>query len=202
MRSQGIDDSFLERPRASLGTFWSEGLHIFAGGLALIVAALIAPIASRSRATLAAALATGFSLLSWLNAPYTGVLKVPTLRYLLPTLAVAALTVSLTSRSGPRGRLFALVALGLVFLLSAWQTLTLDFPRVPGLDVLCAGGLLGALAIAVASRLPAPGFRIGPVGVAVAIVALAVVLTPAASGFVNRHVLTVEEAYRLGGLAV
>ncbi len=155
-RTQGVDDSFLERFRTAFDAFSREGVDLLAGGMVLILAAMLAPIFARTRETVISAIATSVSLLAWLNAPYTGTLTIATLRYLLPTLAVATLTVALAGRSR-RGRPYALATLAVAAALNAWQTLRLGFPRVPGLDIVAAGAVLGTLAAA-ACR----GFRAAP----------------------------------------
>ena len=194
----GLNDAFIEKPRATIDALGDRYLELFAGGLALLGGALLAPLVARSRAVIAAAATTLVSLLIWARAPFTGVTEglgsivtISTLRYLLPTLAVAALTLALAAREGRAGRTWAYVVLGAAVVLGAVQTFDLGFPSVPSPSTPLAGALLGgALVLALTfARLPAPALR-HPVLLGLPVVAAAALLAIPASGYVSRHAQT------------
>jgi hypothetical protein len=191
-----IDKSFLERPVATLREFGGDEYlgRLFAGGALLLAGGLLAALWARSRAVLAASAATAVSFLLWANAPVTGVsdlrgtdgATISTLRYLLPTLAAAALAVALASRAGRSAQRAALAIFAVAIGLNLWQLFDLGFPAVPSPRMPLLAALGGAVVAAVASRLPwTPRLR-SPVLVACALAAGAA-LGLAGPGMVDRH---------------
>jgi hypothetical protein len=196
---------FLDTPVDTLDFVLGNWAKPFAGGLALLVAAMLAPLVARRRAVLAAAATTAASVLIWMNAPFTGVSEddagqgaLTTMRYLLPAFAVAALTLGLTSREGRRGLGYALATLAVALGLTTWQLFDLGFPSVPAVSTVLAGAALGAFVGWLALLIP-PG-RLGwpRFGAVPAVVLAGLVLSLAASGFVERYrSASVHEARRL-----
>ena len=189
-----LDVSFFDRPRGTLRELGDDYLELFAGGAVLLGGALLAPLAAPRRAVLGGALATALSLLLWTRAPLTGVsqpgfeaVTLSTLRYLMPTLAVAALTVGLVAREGRPRSLFALAVLVLATVLGAWQTLALGFPDVPEAWVPLAGAAAGALLALALSRSAVPAPAMTPVTRAVAIGCAGALLALPAFNYVERH---------------
>jgi hypothetical protein len=196
--------SFLDRPGDTVDRVGDLYLDRFAGGLVLIVGALAAPFAVPRKAVLAAAAATAFSLLLWLNAPQTGVSANPgfdigtadAVRYLLPGVGAATLALALTARYG-RG-VFAAVLLGLAMALGLLNTMELGFPGFPSSWTILAGAAGGLLAAALArglrgrlGHLALPGG--GPFAVAATATVAALtgaLLSPLASGYLARHAET------------
>ena len=198
--------SFLDRPGETLSRLDGYYLDRFAGGLVLLGGALLAPLLARRREVTAAAGATAFSLLLWLNAPMTGVSGNPgfdagtgdSVRYLLPGLAAAALTLALAARAGGVARPPALAALGLALALNLVQSLDLGFPSAPSALTPLAGAAVGVLLAAASGRLrgapreraggarPASGLRAAAAGAGAAVVAGAL-LAVLAPGYPQRH---------------
>jgi hypothetical protein len=203
---RGVNASFLDRPRETLERVGEDWLDLFAGGFGLLAAAVVAPLLARERRVTIAAAATVVAFLLWTNAPFTGasvpeydVATASIVRYLMPALAAAIVTLALTAASPRRlARGYGIAALGAGLAVNAVQTADLGYPSVPRVWVPLAGAALGAgaaLALTVAAaRLPAPALpaaaRIGAVAAAAALVGVAV--TPAASGFVERHAATAQ----------
>jgi hypothetical protein len=197
-----LDVSFLDRPRLTLDEIGEDWLRLIAGPLAMVVLALVAPLAARRRSVTLAASATAASVLVWMNAPFTGysvrgfeVATISTVRYALPAFACAALTLALATRSERRAaRVLGLGGLALGLALGLLQTADLGFPSVPGPSTLPAGALVGAgaagLVTYLGARLPAPGRAIRSAALPVAAVALALVLAAASDGYVRRHAET------------
>src|SRR5439155_15194304 len=125
------------------------------GPLLLLAGALVAPLVARSRAVAAAAVATGLSILLWMNAPFTGVLSArafdvgtgDSTRYLLPGVAAAVLTVALASRRGGTVRALALALLAAALVVGLRDTFALGFPSAPSLRTPVAGALVGLAAV-------------------------------------------------------
>lgn len=193
--------SFLDRPGQTVERLDRLYLEQFAGGIVLLLGALLAPLVARRRSVAAAALATAVSLLLWLNAPQTGVSGNPAfdpgtadaVRYLLPGLGAAALTLALAASSGGRARIFALATLGLALAFNLVQAFGLGFPSAPKATTVLAGAIAGAILAVlwgrvrlpdgVAARLnrhPAPA-------AATAALVLGCLAAPVASGYLDRR---------------
>ncbi len=190
--------SFLDRPRATIDLFLDDYLELFLGGLVTIGAALVVPFAGRDRAVWIGGAATAVSFLLWLNAPATGAAEdgsvvgtLSTVRYVLPALAAATLTLALATRNGGVAGRAAGLVLAAVVVIDVLQTRALGYPHVPGVRVLALGGLLGAAAAIAAGALSG---RLGAMprwaGAAIVVATLAIAtgaLAVGASGFVERH---------------
>jgi hypothetical protein len=174
-----FDNSFLGDPADTLRGRSGVYVDLLAGGLILLVAAILAPLADRRRAVLVAAGAAVLAALAWGNAPFTGLpdddllanLSLTTTRYLLPAIAAAAAAVAMT-RSRAAGIVLAAAAL-----FSLERSLALEFPGIPSLALLVLGAVAGALLLPLARRVPLP----------VTALAAAVALTIAADGLGRRH---------------
>lgn len=189
--------AFLERPVATLRQFGSDYLGVFAGGLLMIGGALISPLLARDRTVLLAAGVTLGSLLLWMSAPTTGaaadgstVGTLSTVRYTLPTLAAAIVTLLLGARREGAARHLASGVLGVALVVNMVQTARLGYPQVPNLVVPLGGAALAALAAAAIMALPRP-LSLPPAlrWVAGALVAITAggLLAAGAPGFVERH---------------
>ena len=168
-----LDTSFLGNAGPTLELNRRAYVDGLAGGLVLLAAGLLAPLARPARPVLIASAATLLALLAWLNAPFTGFsgdgisdVSASTVRYLLPALSAAAVAVALTRRTW----LIAIVTMA-----TAWSLVVA--PARPHLMVLALGALVG---VALARR-RLPGL------VPVAAVASLAVLVVAADGFAERQ---------------
>jgi hypothetical protein len=197
--------SFSEHPLANLRWLGHANLSHFAGSLVLLAAGIAAPLLTRTRAVVAASVATLVSVALWTRAPFTGInqtvypsLEPPptplsTVRYLLPALAVAATALALASRRGPGARRIVVAVLALVVVVDVVQAQTeLGPPEVVPLGLLALGALAGAAMAAAAGRLaPVAGLRarraLPALVLAVPALAAACVLTLAAPGYPARH---------------
>ncbi len=149
---RGVNASFLDHPRFTIERVGDEWLDLFGGGFFLLAAALVAPLLARDRRVTAAAVATGVSVLIWMNAPFTGasvreyeVATASTVRYLIPALGAAVLTLALAATSNrPAARRFAVISLSAGFVVNLAQTADLGFPSVPRAWVPIAGAAIGA----------------------------------------------------------
>lgn len=193
-----ITDSFLDNPGRTLEKF-GDRLYVrgvFVGSLLAFLFALLAPIVARRRAVTACAGVTLVSLLVWLNSPATGLNELPgsigatysTLRYLLPGLAAATLTLALAARrSGPAGHV-ATGALGVVLVVHLVQLFGLGYPQVPSpLTPLTGALLLGAVAALVPAALATRRIRRPAAMAAIVALGLAALLSTQAEGLVERH---------------
>lgn len=191
-----LTTSFVDRPIASLEGRTGAYADGLAGGLILLTAGMLAWLLARRRAVVLASVATAVATLAWLCAPYTGLatdayvdLSLYVIRYLMPAVSAGAVTLALASRDGGRRGIVAIAALVLA---AAWSTLAslgLGYPLMPSARLLGAGALAG-VGLAVAVRLAA---RVRPVlhGMAgAAAVIVAVGLSVASSGYVERHART------------
>jgi hypothetical protein len=186
-----LNAAFLDRPRSTLDALGSLYPASLAGGVVLLAAAAVAPLLARRRQLVAASAVTAAALLVWLRAPFTGSptagLALSTLRYLLPTLAAAALAIALLSRERGRYAVATAALLGAV----AWNLVRLQAvgpPIVPRLTTLLAaavvGGMLGLVLTVARLRALGAGWRGGPALVALAAGAI---LAVAAPGYVERQ---------------
>jgi hypothetical protein len=161
----------------------------------LVAGALLAPLWTRTRAVYAAAAATLAALLLWANAPFTGVGDDPriefwpfnTLRYALPVMAAAALTLALAARGPGRGRL---ISIALLVVSLGWSVVRYATDAFLPFDAaLVATIAIGAAAgVALAPALRARAARAGVAVLAAGTVALAL----AAPGYAIRHAGTEE----------
>ena len=199
-----IHYTLLSRPAATLRGRAHLYAEVIGGGVILIVAALVAPLIRRQRAVLVGAGATGVSLLLWASAPVTGITNDPrlayysltTTRYLLPVVAVGALTVALGTRptpgcGGERWRALLTLALGAAVVMDVALWHHIDSTLLPTARWLTLGAVVGLAVAALWGRLDAVGRRAGVLaslgGLAVALVLGAGALSAAASGLVERH---------------
>jgi len=199
-----IDQTFVDRPLDTLedrlgdySSLLGGGWIALAGGLAVLLVGLLAPLRdARMRGALR--LAGGAAVvgtLIWSASWGTGLQTSPelttpagwpisTIRYLLPTVALAILAVALAARLP--GRL-GQAAVGLLALILGWSVvadLQLGSPYTPSLLVFAAGALAGLALLGAARfapRLPRPPAW----ACAVAIGAL---LAPVGNGYVERTV--------------
>jgi hypothetical protein len=200
--------SFLDRPGDTLSRAGGFYLDQFVGGMLLLGGALLAPFVARRAAVALAAAATALSLLLWLNAPLTGVSNEPgfdpgtgdAVRYMLPGLGAAVLTLGLAARAGGAARWFATAVLGLALGAGLNQTFELGFPGAPSAFVPLAGAAAGALVAALAGRYSRSSLRLStgrvtvpvprPALVAAAAAMAGCALAVAAPGYLSRHAET------------
>jgi hypothetical protein len=141
--------SLLQRPSATLG---NSAIRAFdrdelGGTLVILVGALLAPLWAPSRTVFASAGVTVLAGLAWASAPFTGSppasslfqFNGSTIRYALPAVAMATLTVALGAR---KGKPQAWIAGGVFVLAIAY-----DIERYLALRFLPSDGLLVALAL-------------------------------------------------------
>jgi hypothetical protein len=203
-----IDYRLVDRPRATLDGHFGDYVDQVGGGFVLLAAALLAPLAVRRRQLWLMGAVTALGLALWTVAPVTGVGDVASLsglpltatRYLLPTLAVAAIAVALVGHdAGWRGGA-AVVALAGAIGWSVAAESPFVYPRGPSVATLLLGAAaavaagFGLAALAGSARgaaRAAPGWALG----AVLAVAAAAALTPAANGYVERHAALRSTAY-------
>jgi hypothetical protein len=153
------------------------------------------------------------SLLLWLGAPATGaaaggsvVGTLSTIRYLLPGLAAAVVTLALATRVEGASRVFAAIALAAAVAVGVVQTHNLGFPAVPGPATPLLGAALGAAAAVAASRLARPdrlpgGVLAGMLAAALAALGLGGALAAAAPGYVARYARAHAPVYPYAGIA-
>jgi hypothetical protein len=199
------DASFLSRPRATVSATPNLYLKWVAGGIALMLGALLAPALARSRAVLLSAVVAVASVLAWAAAPFTGVASSPllaplaltTVRYLLPAIGACIVALSLLARDGAVvGRWFAIGVLGVGALGSIVADLVLGYPNLPRWPYLLGGALLGAALAAIPwGELPrmgvaplgaGPRMGLAPLGAAGALLA-AVAFSLLAPGWLHRE---------------
>jgi hypothetical protein len=192
-----IDNSFLQRPLRTLELFGGDQYlgTLFAGGTLLLAAALLAPLLARRRTVLAAAVVTAASLLLWAAAPVTGVTDlrgangatVSTLRYLLPTLAAALVTLSLAARVSRRTQTAVTAVLGAALGLNLWQLFDLGYPAVPSPRLPLLGALAGAVVAGAFAPLVPWRRLLRPATAVAAALAVGAGLAVAAPNMVSRH---------------
>jgi hypothetical protein len=210
-----VGERFIDRPAATLHGRVDVYLGRVAGGLVVVVAGLLAPLAgtrlagvavarSQRRALLGAAALVALAVLAWTVAPVTGLprasglarpgyLAESGLRYALPALLTAIVAVALASRSGGRAATAATVALGAALLWNVVELAQLGPPYTPSLLVLVAGLLFGVavlgagMALARAARPAARRRRISGAVAGAGVAAVAGgLLAIAANGYVER----------------
>jgi hypothetical protein len=199
---QQPDITFFQRPLASLRRFGETGYvtDTFLGGLLVLAGALIAPALARTRAVVAGALATAVSVFLWTFAPDTGA-PYPSfpatdafhgsLRFLIPSAAVATLTMALAARDGGRRARLLIVVLAIALALNVVQLFGLGFPKAPTVGTPLLGAIVGGALFLLARQRP---WRRIPRALIVVLggSAVAAALAVGAQGFVNR-------AARVGG---
>ncbi|HEX6390145.1 MAG TPA: hypothetical protein VFZ89_11870 [Solirubrobacteraceae bacterium] len=180
-----LDGSFLSE-RAWEGNT-AEYVDLLSGGVVLLIGALLAPLVARTKAVLIASGIAVLALLTWANAPYTGItssaqLAVGAVRYMLPALIACALALALAARDGgTAGRRLVGAVLGLAAFLSFGRTFVgLGFPQVPDTSTAVAAAAVGAIAVFGVARVPR-------LAAAVAVVGAVAGLSAAASGYVKRE---------------
>lgn len=198
-----IKTSFLARPRATIDVLGDAYLDRFGGGVVLLAAGVLAPLAApRRRVLLAAAVAVGGFLL-WAASPITGLAPAHTLpetvfsttRYLLPVLGAACVALALAATDGRRLRPLVVAVLAGTAVLNLVQTIRLGGTTAPTARVPLAGALAGAALAGLAGallprlarhtgRLRRPPPRYAAVPAAMAAGAL---LAIPAAGFVERY---------------
>ena len=190
----GEGTRFLFSIRATLDGFEEIYFDAFALAPVILLAAILLPLATRDRRFRLAGAAVAVCVLAWALAPYTGSTGSPlesfratsTLRYLIPTLAIAAGVLAvLASRRSLTGRL----ALGVLVATAAWGAIGLLTGRegstntwitlagregVPPGYFLAAGGAIGALAAGALTTLKVPAIKAaGALAVAAVLIGLA-----------------------------
>jgi hypothetical protein len=180
-----LDQSFLTHPTGRYASqVWPTYRAVLAGGLVLLVGALSSPLWARGRAVLAAAGLTLAALLAWASAPFTGAgaapfVQIQAVRYMVPALAAATVTIALASRSGPRS---ARIAGALLAGAIGWSLYRYgQLPYLPHEWLLLLGAAAGAAAALALRR--APARLVAGAGAA----ALALVLVLGAPGYAPRH---------------
>lgn len=187
----GLDDAFLDHPRSMLDGRTSLYLQFLSGGVLLLAGGVLAPLLARTRQAWAAGGLTLLALLVWGRAPFTGIdedtaLAVGAVRYLLPALAMAVLSLCIAARDGGRG---ARRAVGALFVLAAFVSSSktfgdLGFPYVPSGGTVTLLAVAGAAAALLLSRVPR---TLRPVLPALAVAGAVVGLAAAADGYVQRQ---------------
>jgi hypothetical protein len=154
--------TFLERPGVTLH-YAGPILRMLGGAFALIVAAVLLPVFTRSRLVLLGAGTVALGALVWTATPGTGVPGTARLwspegyvlsetRYLLPTAAVAALTLAIATRESGAARWWAWAGLAVGAVWSLVDDAGLKSPYTPGALRLLIAAALGAVFAGVAIR--------------------------------------------------
>lgn len=209
-----VDQPFIGRPAATLHGRGDVYAARLAGGLVLILATLLAPLAAtrlaggrlsrgQRSAVLVAAGAAVLALAAWLVAPVTGLarthgltrpgeLAFSGLRYMLPALLAAIVAIALAARGSHRMTTAAGVVLGGAVGANLGALTGLGPPFTPSLVVLAAGvGFgLGLLGIVLGIERVTRGRRLPALSGAIAGAAMAAVLggslAAGAPGYVER----------------
>lgn len=184
-----VDFSLLQRPRATLEGQLPIYRAAISGGLVLLGGGLVACAWARRRTVVAASVLTLLAVLAWASAPYTGAgaapfLQVNTIRYLIPAMAVGALALALSGRSGRRaqGWVALLLAASLVWSFKTY----LDASYLPAEGLLIGASAAAALVVLGASMLAVRARAARLIGVAGAL-ALALVLGVGGRHYAERH---------------
>jgi hypothetical protein len=212
---QLVGERFIARPAATLAGRVDVYVGRAAGGLLLIVAGLLAPLAAtrlagvrvtraQRRALLGAAAVVALAVLAWASAPVTGLPRAPGLqrpgflaesglRYALPALLTAIVAVALAARSGGRAATGVTVVLALAVAWNVVELVQLGPPYTPSLLVIAAGAAFGlavlgaATVVAHALRPVTRSRRVSGAVVGAGLAAVAGgVLAIAATGYVDR----------------
>lgn len=183
------DQPFLQHPGEMLRGRTFDYLNLLSGGTLLLLGGLSLWLVPRSKAAAIAAGVALLALLTWANAPYTGITKstalaVGAVRYLLPALAAATVALCLAARDHRVARGIAFGVFGLSGVVSAARTWQLGFPFVPALGTVVALAVTGAVGTIVARRLPG---RVLAAGAAASVVLLIAGAAGSVDGYVARH---------------
>jgi hypothetical protein len=204
-----IETTFLERPAATLegrlGEYASRlggGWMLLAGALVSLVFGLVSRQVKREirRPLVVAGAATLGALLVWSIAWGTGLQRsaelpgaegwpLSAIRYMLPVVGAALVTVALTTRApGLAGRAATALLVGAL----GWSLVAdarLGTPHTPSVSTLLLGALAGLLALGVAELASRGLPRPIPVGAAAvgAAVGLGVLLAPVSNGYIERY---------------
>ncbi len=209
-----VGERFIARPAATLQGRVDVYLARMAGGLLLVVAGLLAPLAgtrlagmpverTQRRALLGAAAVLALAVLAWAAAPVTGLprasglarpgfLAESGLRYALPALLTAIVAVALAARSGGRAATAATVVLATAVGWNVIELAQLGPPFTPSLLVVAAGVAFGLAVLGTATVLARALRRAVPRRVSGAVVGAAVaavaggLLAIGATGYVER----------------
>ena len=220
-----IDQSFIGRPAATLRGREDVYFQRLAGGLVLVLGAVLAPAAAtrlagvrpspaQRRAVLAAGAVATLAIAAWLLAPVTGLprarglerpgdLAVSGLRYMLPALLAAIVAVALAARTSGRTAFAAGAVFGAATGLNIGALADLGPPYTPSLLVLVAGAAfgLGLVATALVADRTLRGRRAamltGAVGAGMLAAVLGGSLAAAAPGYVERF-SRLEQSTALG----
>jgi hypothetical protein len=192
--------SLLRGPTEAISGNVDNYLTIFSGGWLVLVAAILAPLWSRTHVVVVGAILTFASILLWSSAPTTGVSEfegysanVSASRYLLPVVALAAMTLALSARSGEGARA---IVIGILATASAWsltQIATGDAILFSKTWVVGAAFIGAIAALFLGRRVAAGGAswmrhkRIGAVAAVLGVTVAAVALSAAASGYSARY---------------
>jgi hypothetical protein len=202
-----VKTRFIDRPGATLdgrlGDYTNElggAWLMLAGALLALAGALVARGLPRGvrRALIYVGVTSVLAFGFWSLAPGTGLPTTPrlfeprgwpisTLRYLLPTMFAATVTVALAARvRGPvRALTLALLAVGLGWSIAA--DARIGFPITPAPRVLLGGALIG-LAAGLILQVARPPVRIrGALAALGAATVIGVVMAPVSNGMVERH---------------
>jgi hypothetical protein len=177
-----FDRSFLLHPTGHYASeIWPTYKAVLTGGLLLLGGALSAPLWARGRAVGLAGAFTLLALLGWAAAPFTGAgadpfVQIQAVRYMVPALAAAAVTVALASRRGRGPAAVAAVLLEAAILWGLYRYRQL--PYLPREWLLGLGAAAGAALAVITRRLP-------PLAVPAAL-ATALALVLAAPGYAPR----------------
>ncbi len=186
-------DSFIHHPATMLSGRWGAYAYALAGALVLVPAALLLPLARRSRAAIVVGAASALAVVMWMFAPYTGADRYPELavtatRYLLPALMAAIAAIALSSRGcGPGLRRVIEASLVAAIVISLAYDLKLGYPYLPAAaTLLFAAALGGGVAWLAGTRV-----RSVPAWTAPALAVLTgLVLAGSAPGYIDRHTAT------------
>jgi 4-amino-4-deoxy-L-arabinose transferase-like glycosyltransferase len=207
-----VETTFLERPVATLNGRVADYASVLGGGwivlagalLTFIVAAAATRIApDRRRPAHAAATIALLAVVAWSLAWGTGLPRanlpgaagwpISTIRYLLPAIGAAILAVGLATRLPG---IAAWVARAVLVVALGWNLVAdarLGAPFTPPVGTLVIGVAVGVLTLGLAlgaTRRPVGSLRRLPLGAVWIVVAIAAgaLMTPAANGFIERHV--------------
>lgn len=202
---RAVDPSLLSNLHATLHGRLDDYWRALAGGVVLLVGALLAPLPAPRKAVVGGAVVVLAALLLWAASPYTGdasstALAVGATRYLLPCLLAAGVTVALAGCGGWRTEALSAAAFLAALAVNVDHDGALRFPYTPSARLLVlAAGIGGALALgaelplrrlaATAAASPLARRRAPVLAAAVAAVMLVALLLPV-DGYLAAHART------------